>query len=78
MNETLCRALTQAALSEVDVAVRLEVDPRTVRRWMDGRLPYLRHRLVCRVAGTRSRDDLDTGQASRLLGAVRCQEPFRH
>jgi hypothetical protein len=46
VNEALCRALAQAALSEVDVAARLEVDPKTVRRWIDGRLPYLRHRLA--------------------------------
>ena len=44
MNETLCRALLQARLSEEDVAARLQVDPKTVRRWLDGRLPYLRHR----------------------------------
>lgn len=44
MNETLCRALHAARLSEEDVAARLEVDPKTVRRWMEGRLPYLRHR----------------------------------
>ena len=57
MNETLCRALTQAALSEVDVAVRLEVDPKTVRRWMDGRLPYLRHRLaLCALLGVSQAD----------------------
>jgi hypothetical protein len=44
VNETLCRALLQARLSEEDVAARLQVDPKTVRRWLDGRLPYLRHR----------------------------------
>ena len=44
MNETLCRALLQARLTEEDVAVRLEVDPKTVRRWLEGRVPYLRHR----------------------------------
>ena len=58
MNETLCRALTRAALSEIDVAARLEVDPKTVRCWMDGRLPYLRHRLaLCALLGV-SQDDL--------------------
>lgn len=44
MNETLCRALLQARLSEEDVAARLQVDPKTVRRWLEGRVPYLRHR----------------------------------
>lgn len=44
MNEPLRRALWQAQLSEEDVAARLEVDPKTVRRWLEGRIPYLRHR----------------------------------
>jgi hypothetical protein len=57
VNETLCRALTQAAHSEVDVAARLEVDPKTVRRWMDGRVPYLRHRLaLCALLGVSQAD----------------------
>jgi len=57
MNEPLCRALTRAALSEVDVAARLEVDPKTVRRWMDGRLPYLRHRMaLCALLGVSQAD----------------------
>lgn len=44
MNEILRRALLQAQLSEEDVAARLAVDPKTVRRWTEGRVPYLRHR----------------------------------
>ena len=44
MNETLCRALLRARLTEGDVAARLQVDPKTVRRWLEGRVPYLRHR----------------------------------
>jgi transcriptional regulator with XRE-family HTH domain len=44
LNETLCRALLQARLTEEDVATRLQVDPKTVRRWLEGRVPYLRHR----------------------------------
>jgi len=44
MNEALCRALIQARLSEEDVASGLQVDPKTVRRWLEGRVPYLRHR----------------------------------
>lgn len=44
MNETLCRALLQARLTEEDVATLLQVDPKTVRRWLEGRVPYLRHR----------------------------------
>jgi transcriptional regulator with XRE-family HTH domain len=44
LNENLRRALLRARLTDEDVAVRLEVDPKTVRRWLEGRLPYLRHR----------------------------------
>ena len=45
MNETFCRALLQAGLTEEDIASRLGVDPKTVRRWIEGRaLPYRRHR----------------------------------
>jgi hypothetical protein len=44
LNETLCRALLRARLTEEDVAAHLQVDPKTVRRWLEGRVPYLRHR----------------------------------
>jgi hypothetical protein len=44
VNEILRRALLSAHLDEVDVAASLEVDPKTVRRWLEGRLPYTRHR----------------------------------
>jgi transcriptional regulator with XRE-family HTH domain len=44
VNESLSRALLRARLSQEDVASYLEVDPKTVRRWLDGRVPYLRHR----------------------------------
>lgn len=46
MNEMLRRALFHARLSEEDVAAHLGVDPKTVRRWLEGRLPYPRHRLA--------------------------------
>lgn len=42
----LRRALFRARLSEEDVAAYLGVDPKTVRRWLEGRLPYPRHRLA--------------------------------
>ena len=57
MNETLRRALLRARLSEEDVAARLEVDPKTVRRWLEGRLPYLRHRWE--LAGMLGVDEAD-------------------
>jgi hypothetical protein len=44
MNETLRFALSNARLHEVDVASQLGVDPKTVERWVAGRLPQRRHR----------------------------------
>ena len=44
VNERLRRALFEAQLTEQDLATELRVDPKTVRRWLDGRLPYSRHR----------------------------------
>jgi transcriptional regulator with XRE-family HTH domain len=57
VNETLRRALLRARLSEEDIATRLEVDPKTVRRWMEGRVPYLRHRWA--LAGMLGLDETD-------------------
>lgn len=57
MNESLRRALLQARLSEEDVAARLQVDPKTVRRWLEGRVPYPRHRWL--LAATLGLDEAD-------------------
>lgn len=40
MNEPLRQALIRARLRETDVAAHLGVDPKTVRRWLSGRVPY--------------------------------------
>ncbi|GAA3950133.1 DUF5919 domain-containing protein [Actinomadura viridis] len=44
MNDLLRRALADARLTEAGIASRLDVDPKTVRRWVAGRVPYPRHR----------------------------------
>jgi hypothetical protein len=44
VNHPLARALRGAGVNTVDVAARLGVDPKTVERWIVGRLPYPRHR----------------------------------
>jgi transcriptional regulator with XRE-family HTH domain len=44
VNEPLRQALLRARLREDDVAARLGVDPKTVRRWLDGRVPYAHNR----------------------------------
>jgi hypothetical protein len=42
--EPLRRALADARLRDIDVAEALRVDPKTVHRWLSGRLPQPRHR----------------------------------
>jgi hypothetical protein len=44
IGEPLRRALAGARLREIDVAKMLGVDPKTVQRWLGGRLPQPRHR----------------------------------
>jgi transcriptional regulator with XRE-family HTH domain len=46
LNEPLRRALLRARLREDDVAARLGVDPKTVRRWLSGRTPYANNRVA--------------------------------
>jgi hypothetical protein len=44
IGEPLRRALAGARLRDIDVAKTLGVDPKTVQRWLGGRLPQPRHR----------------------------------
>jgi transcriptional regulator with XRE-family HTH domain len=44
VNDALRRALAEARLRETDVAAALGVDPKTVQRWLTGRVPHPRHR----------------------------------
>jgi hypothetical protein len=44
VNEALRRALADPRLRETDVASALDVDPKTVQRWVAGRVPHPRHR----------------------------------
>ena len=44
MNEPLRQAFLRARLREDDVAAQLGVDPKTVRRWLNGRVPYPHNR----------------------------------
>src|SRR5579875_2248039 len=59
------RALLRARLSEKDVAAHLGVDPKTVRCWTDGRIPYPRHRWA--LAGLAARRRTRPGPG-RLAG----------
>jgi hypothetical protein len=44
VNETLRRALADARRNDVDVSSALGVDPKTVQRWLAGRVPLRAHR----------------------------------
>ncbi|WP_308209188.1 helix-turn-helix domain-containing protein [Actinoallomurus purpureus] len=44
MNDRLRKVVTASGLDEVVIAARLGVDPKTVERWMAGRMPYPRYR----------------------------------
>jgi transcriptional regulator with XRE-family HTH domain len=44
VNEALRQALLRARLREDDIAAHLGVDPKTVRRWLNGRVPYSQNR----------------------------------
>lgn len=78
MNELLRQALLRARLREVDVAARLGVDPKTVRRWMTGRVPYPHNRAaIAEMVGVDEADlwpEAGASLASRTrpdeLGAV--------
>jgi transcriptional regulator with XRE-family HTH domain len=53
VNEPLRQALLRARLREDDVAARLGVDPKTVRRWLNGRTPYSHNRAaIAELVGT--------------------------
>ena len=68
MNENLRRALLRARLSDEDVATRLEVDAKTVRRWLEGRTPYLRHRWA--LASLLDLDEIDLWPQTRTSRPV--------
>ena len=57
MNEPLRRALLHARLREDDIAARLGVDPKTVRRWLSGRIPYPHNRAA--IADLLGADEAD-------------------
>jgi transcriptional regulator with XRE-family HTH domain len=68
MSDLLRRALEDAQLTEDDVAARLGVDPKTVRRWLAGRVPYPRHRArLCKLLGHDEEDLWPQVRAPRPL-----------
>lgn len=65
MKGPLSRALLAAGLSVIDVAAQLSVDPKTVNRWLTGRLPYPRHRAALAALTGWSERDLWPGIDAR-------------
>lgn len=82
VNEILKRAFAEAGVTEHDVAARLGVDTKTVRRWLEGRRPYPRHRsALADLLGvdhtTIWRSAAPTAQPTRN-GAVQIEGSYAH
>ncbi|MEV4104171.1 XRE family transcriptional regulator [Nonomuraea sp. NPDC049649] len=80
MNDNLRYALAAARLTTTDVAAALAVDPKTVARWVQGRIPYPRHRWA--VADLLQVDEADlwpetTRRHPALAGGVKTIYPHR-
>jgi hypothetical protein len=74
VNEPLRSALLRARLREVDVAAHLGVDPKTVRRWLNGRVPYTSNRLALADLLGADEADLWPGRGGPLTMGSRPQE----
>lgn len=77
----LARALHGAGLDSVETAARLGVDPKTVERWLAGRVPYPRNRAaLAKLTGWTARDlwpDLPRVPAPEPVAEVRAVYPCR-
>jgi transcriptional regulator with XRE-family HTH domain len=71
VNELLRRFLLQAGLREDDVAARLGVDPKTVRRWLNGRVPYPHNRAAIADLLGAEEADLWPGASGTLTARIR-------
>ncbi|MEU4540910.1 XRE family transcriptional regulator [Streptosporangium sp. NPDC023825] len=80
MNENLRHALIRARLQPVDIAARLAVDPKTVARWISGRIPHPRHRFaVADLLETHENDlwpDVSYGRR-HITGEIKAVYPHR-
>jgi transcriptional regulator with XRE-family HTH domain len=74
VNELLRRFLLQAGLREDDVAARLGVDPKTVRRWLNGRVPYPHNRAAIADLVGAEESDLWPGASGTLTARIRPDE----
>jgi hypothetical protein len=81
MNHNLRYALASARLHAADVAAHLAVDPKTVDRWLNGRIPYPRHRWA--VADLLQMDEADlwpdvAGHQRPISSEIRAVYPHRY
>jgi transcriptional regulator with XRE-family HTH domain len=74
VNELLRRIMLQAGLREDDLAARLGVDPKTVRRWLNGRVPYPHNRAAIADLLGAEEADLWPGASGTLTARVRPDE----
>jgi transcriptional regulator with XRE-family HTH domain len=74
VNEPLRRALLRARLREDDVATRLGVDPKTVRRWLNGRVPYPHNRTAIAELVAVDEADLWPDAGGPLAARIRPEE----
>ena len=74
VNELLRRVMLQAGLREDDLAARLGVDPKTVRRWLNGRIPYPHNRAAIADLLGVGEADLWPGAGGTLTARVRPDE----
>jgi hypothetical protein len=74
LNEPLRQALLRAGLREDDVAAQLGVDPKTVRRWLSGRVPYPNSRAAVADLVGASEADLWPNAGGPLTSRTRPEE----
>ena len=73
MNEALLHALLRARLREDDIAAHLGVDPKTVRRWLKGRVPYPQNRAAIADLVGVDEADLWPGAGGPLTAVIRTE-----
>jgi transcriptional regulator with XRE-family HTH domain len=81
VNQALRSAMMAAGLQQLDLASRLEVDPKTVDRWLAGRLPHPSNRAAVAKLLSRGEDELwpqgDADRRMRRRDEVRSVYPHR-
>jgi transcriptional regulator with XRE-family HTH domain len=82
VNQALRSAMMAAGMHQIDLASHLAVDPKTVERWLAGRVPHRRNRAAVAELLNRSEDELwpdadATDRRHRLGGEVRTVYPHR-